>query len=86
VRLLMGEAPSIARQQELVAIAGSVPGVIRSLPVRAHFLGATLDVHATVAVAGGLSLREAHDIGEAVRARLSSEPDVGHCAVHIDPV
>lgn len=85
LRLLMGEAPTTARQQALVAIAASVPGVRRALPVRAHFLGATLDVHATVEVDGGLSVREAHDIGEAVRARLLAEEDVGHCAVHIDP-
>lgn len=84
IRLLMGEAPPDKRQQELCGLAAQVPGVRNAHDLRAHFLGTELQVHLHIVVDASLSVKQAHDIGEAVRMRLEDEPDVGHCSVHID--
>lgn len=84
IRMLMGEAPPEMRQNELAVLASHVPGVVNAHDLRAQFMGTHLHVHVHVVVDADLSLREAHDIGEAVRHRLEDEPDVQHCSVHID--
>ena len=84
LRLLMGEAPALERQRQLTDLARAVPGVLAARPVVAQHLGTVLDVRVEVIVDGALTVREGHDIGEAVRARLLDEPDVGHCSVHVD--
>ena len=85
VRFLMGEAPPLSRQQELVAAVHSVPGVLGVGALRTHYVGTELFSHVEVQVDASLTVGEAHDIGEAVRARLEALPDVGSCSVHIDP-
>ncbi len=85
VRLLMGEAPSEARQRELIALADSIVGVRGPSALRAHYVGTEIHVHLEIEVDPSLSVGEAHDIGEAVRRRLESEPDISRCSVHIDP-
>lgn len=84
IRMLMGEAPPEERQRELAALASNVAGVINAHDLRAQFMGTHLHVHLHVVVDPDLSLRQAHDIGEAVRLRLEAEKDVQHCSVHID--
>lgn len=84
IKLLMGEAPPAERQQELVALASSVPGVRDAHDLRAHFLGTRLQLEVHVIVDPSLTVLEAHDIGEAVKAKLQAEEDVGYCSVHID--
>lgn len=84
VRYLMGEAPPEERQAELRDMALGVPGVHDAHDLRAHYLGTELQVHLHVIVSADLSVKQAHDIGEAVRVRLESEADVGNCLVHID--
>ncbi|MCB9894332.1 MAG: cation transporter [Planctomycetes bacterium] len=84
IRYLMGEAPPEERQQELCALAASVPGVKNAHDLRAHYLGTELQVLLHIMVAPDISVQQAHDIGEAVRLKLEAEPDVGHCSVHID--
>ncbi|HEU5073959.1 MAG TPA: cation diffusion facilitator family transporter [Polyangiaceae bacterium] len=85
VRLLMGEAPPEARQQEIVALAQSLAGVRGRSALRAHYVGTEMHVHIEIQVDPALSVGEAHDIGEAVRLRLEAEPDISRCSVHIDP-
>jgi ferrous-iron efflux pump FieF len=84
IRFLMGEAPSEERQRTLRELATTVPGVRGVHDLRAHYLGTELQVHVHVIVAADLSVKQAHDIGEAVRIKLEAEPDVGDCSVHID--
>lgn len=84
IKLLMGEAPPAERQDELRALARAVAGVVDAPRLRAHFVGTHLHLRVDVVVDPALSVGAAHDIGEAVRHRLESEPDVEHCAVHID--
>lgn len=85
IDLLMGVAPDPARQAQLLAIATGSDGVLQAHDLVAHHLGTHLSIHVHIVVDGGLSVRQAHDIGEGVRERLMREVDVGHCSVHIDP-
>ncbi len=84
IRLLMGEAPPQKRQEQLATIAAAVPGVKTAHDLRAHYLGTMLHAHVHIVVDPALSLKQAHDIGEAVRLAVEAEPDVSHCSVHID--
>jgi ferrous-iron efflux pump FieF len=84
IRYLMGEAPPEERQAALKELAAAVSGVHGVHDLRAHYLGTELQVHVHVTVAADLSVKQAHDIGEAVRVKLEAEPDVGNCSVHID--
>ncbi|MCC7508839.1 MAG: cation transporter [Planctomycetes bacterium] len=84
IRLLMGEAPTPARQAELTKIAAAVAGVRAAHDLRAQYLGTMLHVHVHIVVDHEISLKQAHDVGEAVRVAVEAEPDVAHCSVHID--
>lgn len=84
IRYLMGEAPPEERQDELRLLASKVEGVQAAHDLRAHYIGTVLQVQVHIVVKPDLTVLQAHDIGEAVRARLEHEEDVGHCAVHID--
>lgn len=82
--LLMGAAPAPARARELAVLAEQVPGVLGVHAPRMHFLGTRLQVHLHIEVDPDLRIKEAHDIGDAVRLAIEAEQDVGHCHVHID--
>ncbi|MCC6572911.1 MAG: cation transporter [Planctomycetes bacterium] len=84
IKLLMGEAPPPQRQAELVALAKAIPGVKDAHDLRAQYIGTSLQAHLHILVDGALSVREGHDIGEAVRVRLEAEPDVSNVSVHVD--
>ncbi|MCG3184083.1 MAG: hypothetical protein ICCCNLDF_02195 [Planctomycetes bacterium] len=84
IRYLMCEAPPEERQDELRLLASKVEGVEAAHDLRAHYIGTVLQVQVHIVVKPDLTVLQAHDIGEAVRARLEHEEDVGHCAVHID--
>jgi len=85
IDLLMGKAPPLARQAELLALAQQVQGVIGAHDLRAHHLGPQLSIHVHISVDRNLTVTVAHDIGERVRARLEAEEDVMACSIHIDP-
>lgn len=84
VRRLMGEAPEEERQEELRTIAAGVPGVRDVGPLQARAHGTRIELWVEVRVDGELSVREGHDLGEAVEARLLEEPDVTRAVVHVD--
>ncbi len=84
VRMLMGEAPPAERQNELAALAAAQTGVINAHDLRAQYMGTHIHVHVHIKVDADLSLKQAHDIGEAVRIALEAEQDVAHASVHID--
>jgi ferrous-iron efflux pump FieF len=84
IRLLMGEAPPDERQQELVKLAESLPGVLNAHDLRAQHMGTHLHVLVHIRVSPEITIKQAHDIGEAVRTRLEAEADVAHVATHID--
>jgi cation diffusion facilitator family transporter len=85
VALLMGAAPSDARQAELVAIVRDVPGVRRARHLRARSQGSRLFVWVAITVDPALGVVEAHDLGERVEAALEAEGDVAEAVVHVEP-
>lgn len=84
IRRLMGESPPDSRLQEFGAAGRRVAGVQDIHDIRAHYLGTRLHVHLHVVLDEVLTVREAHDIGESVRAQIEGFEDVAHCSVHID--
>jgi cation diffusion facilitator family transporter len=84
IRLLMGEAPPVERQEELLRIVREVRGVESVHDLNARYDGTQIDVSLHIVVDEQLSLRKAHDIAEAVEARLMAEPDVLLAMVHVD--
>ncbi|MDD9942782.1 MAG: cation diffusion facilitator family transporter [Myxococcales bacterium] len=84
VRLLMGEAAPPERVSELQAVAERVPGVDSVHGLTARYDGVRLEVSLHIVVDDTLSVRQAHDVAEAVEARLLSEGDVVFASVHVD--
>lgn len=80
--LLMGQAPSLARQNELRALALELlPAQTRALDLRAQHLGPELALEMEIEVPGGWSALEATELADRVRDRLEGEGDVLHAAV-----
>lgn len=84
IRLLMGEAPPLERQAKLLELARSVPGVKAAHDLRAQHIGTKLQVLVHVVVDENLTVKQGHDIGEAVRDKLEDESDVSNVNVHVD--
>lgn len=85
VDLLMGVAAPEQRQRELIQLAETVPGVLEAHDIVAHSTGTAYSIHIHITVDESLTVRQGHDLGEAVRLRLLSEADISHCSVHVDP-
>jgi divalent metal cation (Fe/Co/Zn/Cd) transporter len=85
IDLLLGVAPPVERQRELLAIAEATEGIVDAHDLVAHTNGVALTVHLHVTVDASLTVLEGHDLGEAARLRLLAEDDVGQCSVHVDP-
>jgi cation diffusion facilitator family transporter len=84
IRFLMGEAPPSERQRQLAQVAREVAGVESTHELTARYDGTQLEVTLHVVVDESLSVRQAHDIAEAVEARLMQEQDVLVAIVHVD--
>lgn len=84
VRRLMGESPPQKQLDELAALGRQIEGVLGIHDLRAHYLGTRLQIHLHVLVDDGLTVKEAHDIGERVRVRIEAVEEVADCSVHID--
>ncbi|MBE3583191.1 MAG: cation transporter [Limnochordaceae bacterium] len=86
IHYLMGRAPAPAIQESIRQAAASVPGVIKVNFLRAHYVGDRVDAELHINVDQALSLRQAHDISEAVRQQVEALPDLQYAFVHLDPV
>ncbi len=84
LRYLMGEAPSAEVLERLRAAAAAIPGVLGIPKLRAHFVGQTLHVEATVLIPAGASAVQGHDLALDVQAALERDPLVGEVFVHLD--
>ena len=84
VQLLMGTAPPLVRQRALLLIAESLPGVVEVRALKARHHGTSIHVWLEIHVDPILTIRRAHDIGEAVESRLLEESDVCDAVVHVD--
>ncbi len=83
-KLLMGAAPAPRRQEQLRTVAEKVAGVEAIGGLRARFQGDDVHVWVEVRVDPEISVRDAHDIGEAVEKALQGEPDVCDVYAHVD--
>jgi cation diffusion facilitator family transporter len=86
IDLLMGAAPALDRQRELLRLVSSVEGVARCGELRAQYLGAMLSVHAKVEVPAQLSVGEGSEIARRVAQCLEAEEDVVHASVVLSAV
>jgi len=86
IGFLMGRAPSAEVLAGLGEIARTVPGVIDTNNIRAHYVGNYLHVEVHIEVDENLPIRKAHDIAKAVGQRLEQLSDVHVVFVHTDPV
>lgn len=84
VALLMGSAATQKRRRQLGRLVAEVPGVESFHDLVARHHGTHLDVTVHVVLDPDLSLRVAHDIGDAVSAALHRQPDVSRVAIHLD--
>jgi cation diffusion facilitator family transporter len=86
VKQLMDSAAPLRVRQRISALAMMTPRVKRVHAIRTRYLGPALHVDLHIMVDGGLTLREGHDISEAVKERLIAEgPDVLDVVVHTEP-
>lgn len=82
--LLMGAMPTADRIDTIRSLARSTPGVRRVASVQARHHGNEIHVWLEIRVDPELTVREGHDIGEAVERRLLAEEDIYRADVHID--
>lgn len=80
--LLMGQAPSRARQEELRTVVEELlPNQVRTLELRAQHLGPELALEIEIEVPAWWPILNATTVADQVRDRLESERDVLHAAV-----
>lgn len=84
LQLLMGVSAGSARLQEFEELARRVPGVRDAHSVVAHHFGSGLWVWIQIAVEPELSVKQGHDIGEAVEQVINALPDVARVHAHVD--
>ncbi len=82
--LLMGVMPEASRVDALRAIASASDGVVRVHSLKARHHGNEIHLWLEIRVDPELTVRAAHDVGEAVEQRLLLERDVCHVDVHVD--
>jgi cation diffusion facilitator family transporter len=83
--LIDAGAPEVVCR-ELYAIARSVDGVRDAHALRTRYIGARLQIDLHVLVDGNITVRQGHDIAEAVSRRIVARgPDVIDVVVHIEP-
>jgi ferrous-iron efflux pump FieF len=85
IGLVMGAAAPTETHEHLTRSAAAVPGVVAVDELIATWAGSSLHVQVEIAVAGDSALRDAHDVAEAVKARLTDEADVAVVVVHVNP-
>ena len=79
-----GGNPEVCRQIEKLSL--DIEGVIRTHKCRTRYLGIGLQVDIHILVKPDITVREGHDISEAVKQRLLKEgPDVVDAIIHMEP-
>ena len=86
VGYLMGEAPPAPVLAAVKKRALEVPGVSGLNDLRAHYIGDRIQLELHIEVDRNTTLKEAHDIGVAVKRAVESLDVVQDAFIHIDPV
>ncbi len=82
--LLMGATPHSSRVERLRQRAEAIPGVVTVASLQARHHGLEIHLWLEVRVDPELTVREAHDVGEAVERQLLAVQDVCRADVHVD--
>lgn len=82
---LTGRGASPELRDHIVEIASAVDGVDLVHRVISDYVGPQLRIDMHINVDGGLTLEQAHAIGEDVRTRVAALPEVDWVFVHVEP-
>lgn len=83
---LMDRAPEKRLLEQVISVAMSIEGVLRTEKVLARRVGGQYRVVLHVQAAPQLSLREAHQLGGQVRSRvITAVPEVMDVVIHMEP-
>jgi len=82
---LMGKKPDDKILSEIISVAKSVKGVRGTNDIFAHYIGTSIHVEIHIEVDKKMSLERAHMIGNKVKMKVQSIPDIDRAFVHIDP-
>ncbi len=72
-------------RERIAEIAAEVPGVAQVHHTMTEYAGPKLVIDMHINVDGNISLNQAHEIAEAVAARVGELPDVDRVYVHVEP-
>lgn len=86
LKYLMGHVPPKEIIDTIEKESMQTPGVIGFNDLRAHYVGDVIHVELHIEVDEQLSVRDAHDIGIAVRDKLEKLPSIQKAFIHIDPI
>jgi cation diffusion facilitator family transporter len=86
INYLTGAGASPELRKRIADVASGVPGVHEVHHVMTEYAGPSLVIEIHINVDGNISLFQAHDIADAVAAKLEEMPDVDRAYVHIEPL
>jgi len=82
---LMGKTPEKDVLDEIRHRALSVKGVNGVHDIKAHYVGNFIHVQVHVEVSKDMTFKDAHDVGNQVRAKIEEMPGVDRAFIHVDP-
>jgi cation diffusion facilitator family transporter len=83
---LMGKTASREYVEKLRQVALSVPGVVGTNDIRAHYVGDQLHVELHAEVSSDINIVDGHRIEISLRDRLEALDEVGRAFIHLDPI
>ncbi len=86
LKYLMGYVPPVEIMDSIKSESLKIPGVIGINDLRAHYVGDVIHVELHIEVDENLSIKDAHDIGIAVRDKIETLPMIQKAFIHIDPI
>ncbi|MFQ5899467.1 MAG: cation diffusion facilitator family transporter [Candidatus Methylomirabilia bacterium] len=86
-RVLIGRAPGRGFFDAVEKLARSVPAVKATHDLRAEHVGPeTIHMSVHVEVEPTLTVAQGEEVAKAVREAIMTDPRVGYCVVHVDPL
>jgi len=82
---LMGKTPEKGVLDEIKRRALSIKGINGVHEIKAHYVGNFIHVQVHVEVSKDMTSKDAHDVGNQVRAKIEEMPGVDRAFIHVDP-
>lgn len=83
---LMGSAPSDKMISDIKKLVMTVPGVMHTNTIKAHYVGSFIHIEIHIEVDGTLSTAVSHDIGKKTEELVETLPAVQKAFIHLDPI